>query len=671
MISNKRFAILISAFLLSVFFTDYYCQTKIDSLKQLLSSKNTQEKYAVNRQLANQFYFTNPAEASKYATEALRIALDLDDEAKRAESYQLTGSCKSRTGNYPAALKDLKLALDAYKKFNDEKTVAYINNDIAGVNAILKRYDEALKIYTELLSYYYNKNIMNKYCSILNNMGTLLLEKEEYGNALQEFIKVAEIYPQTKLNDKGFIAIVYCNMGDAYYGLKDYASSFKYRKLSLDLFRELKNPDGIANLQMDIGMSLIKLKDYGEAKSYLENAIKNYQSIHFKEGIRNVKEKFVLFYKDIHQYDKALVECKELESMCLSSKDSTLLAKCYGLYADICLTLKEDKLSASYYKKYIDLKDILDSKENRQRIAELQALFETEEKEFENKTLRHENELQKERLNAKENLLIAVSTGIILAAFLLFWLHLKEAKIKKINETIRLKNLELEEHIISKDKFFSILAHNLKNPFWAILAQNELLDKNYENFSDQERKELIANIGGSAVTVYQLFEDLLKWAKSQQDGIKLNEQSIVIDELIDTAVKPYEMIILNKKITLEIINDGGHTVKGDKFMLETVIGNLLDNAIKYSNQNGKIIIKNIHLGDKTEISVSDSGIGMPKEKLTKLFKIDENISSAGTMNEKGTGFGLLICKEFVDKHNGEIKVESEEGKGTTFTVVLN
>jgi signal transduction histidine kinase len=636
----------------------------------LLGSKNALERYAVNRQLANQFYYTDPVEAARYANEALQIALELNDKEKRAESYQLTGSCKSRTGDYPAALKDLKLALEAYKKFNDEKTVAYINDDIAGVNASLKRYDEALKIYTELLSYYYNKKIMNKYCSILNNMGTLLLEKEEYANALQKFIKVTEIYPQTKLNDKGFMAIIYCNMGEAYYGLKDYASSFKYRKLSFDLFKELKNTDGIANLQMDISMSLMKLKDYGAAKSYLENAFKNYQSINFAEGVRNAKEKFVLFYKEIHEYNKALAECKGLESLCLSSKDSTMLAKCYGMFADIYLTLREDKLSATYFKKYINLKDALDSKENRQRIAELQALFETEEKEFENKTLRQENDLQKERLNAKENLLLAVSAGIILAAFLLFWLYRKEIKIKKINETIRLKNLELEEHIISKDKFFSILAHNLKNPFWAILAQNELLDKNYDDFNDYERKELIANIGGSAVTVYQLFEDLLKWAKSQQDGIKLNEQSIEIDELIKTAVKPYESLTRKKNITLEILNDGRHTVKGDKFMLETVVGNLLDNAIKYSNQNGKIIIRIKPLGNKTEISISDFGIGMPKEKISKLFKIDENISSAGTMNEKGTGFGLLICKEFVDKHNGKIIVESEEGKGTTFNVVL-
>ena len=246
----------------------------------------------------------------------------------------------------------------------------------------------------------------------------------------------------------------------------------------------------------------------------------------------------------------------------------------------------------------------------------------------------------------------------------------KEKKIRLINEQIQEQNRRLEEHIVSKDKFFSILGHNLKNPFWAVLGQNKLLEDEYDELTESERKELIKRIGSSANNVYKLFEDLLRWARTQQNAIEVEKERLSLKTLLESSIRPYTSMAENKKIRIEVSVREETEIEGDRFMLETVIGNLVDNAIKFSLQDEMILVSGYSTGENVVIRVEDYGVGMPPEKLEKLFRIDEDISSAGTLNEKGTGLGLIICKEFAEKHGGTIKVESREGKGTAFVVYI-
>lgn len=645
-------------------------QSKDDSIVQSLANKTGAESYQTLTDLSKKYLFIDADKTITYAQDALRISAELKDDRKIAVSYYYIGYGKYRKEDYIGSLKNFNLACDYYKKLNDEMYLARTRGLIALVYTDMQRFDMALDILNQLLAFFSQNNALAEYSTALLNTSNIFMAKKDYDQALEGYLKVLEIQKKINLDNKDLIATAYCNIGEAYYWKKEYDKSYKYRKMSLDIYKDLNFTDGIANLQMDVGSSLIKLKDYNQAHQYLIRALENYKSIKFSEGIRRTKENIILLYKETGQLDEALQACAELVGLSISSKDSTILSHCYNLYADIYFARDNYRSASEYYKKYIDLKDKLDSKENKQRMMELQAVFSTEEKEFENKTLRQENELQKEKLNAKESILIAVFAGIILAGILLFTLFLKEKKIKKINDEIKKQNIQLEEHIVSKDKFFSILAHNLKNPFWAILGQNRLLEEEYNNLDEIERKELISHVGISAKNVYNLFEDLLQWAKSQRSTTGISKKPVLIKELIESSIKPYLMIARNKKINIEIGGDGNVEINADKFMLETVIGNLVDNAIKYSNQNEKIIIDSREMEEQVEISIRDSGAGMSKEKMEKLFKLGEDVSSLGTMNEKGTGLGLIICKEFVEKHNGRIVVDSREGEGTTFMVIL-
>ncbi len=645
-------------------------QVNLDSLKKEAGSKTGDAKYSILQKLRDEYSKTDAEAAYKYALETFNAAEELKDESKIADSYHEIGALCARLNKNAEAIKNFSKALEYYKSKGDSEKAAYIQNELAGVDVNLGRYEAAMELYSGLLTYYTQKNNLWKYSSILNNMGTLLDEKKDFDSALDKFLTALETIKKVRPDDNGFLAILYCNLGDAYYGKKEYALSLKYRKMSLELYKKMNDSEGIADLMLDVGSSLMKLHDYGRAVENFLEAQKNYSRLNFPAGIRKAKSLFVEFYIEIKDFEKADKECGELENLSSASRDSIMLEKCFEMYAGIKFNEGNYKASSEYYKKYIDLRDKLSSLEGRRKMYELQTMFDTEEKDFENRVLKQENDLQKEKLDARENLLLVVTIGIIVTTLLLIILFRKDRKIKKIDEEIRIKNLKLEELLVSKDKFFSILAHNLKNPFWAILGQNKLLEEQYDELEESDKKELISRIGALANNVYKMFEDLLKWAKARQSKNEIEKESLLLKDLIEASIAPYAIISGNKRVEIVMDIDGTVKINADRFMLETVFGNLVDNAIKFSNPDERIIITGKKIDDKAVITIRDFGTGIPKDKMDKLFKIDEDVSSAGTMNEKGTGLGLLICKEFIEKHNGAIKLESEIGAGTTFRITL-
>jgi ligand-binding sensor domain-containing protein/signal transduction histidine kinase len=267
--------------------------------------------------------------------------------------------------------------------------------------------------------------------------------------------------------------------------------------------------------------------------------------------------------------------------------------------------------------------------------------------------------------------LIIVSVIILIFASV-FFSRVRQLKNQKIllEKLVEIKTSELRDLNVSKDKFFSIIAHDLKNPFQTIIG-----------FSDMQKEELKAGdfgrvdhyagmINTSAVQTFRLLENLLEWANSQRGKISFNPSYINLSELFHD-----EFFMLNERATeknIELLKsfDDNLTIVADKNMIKTILRNLISNAIKFTSKNGKVEIKAIIEDGQVVISVSDNGIGMTKETIAKLFRLDANLSTRGTENEKGTGLGLFLCREFIEKHNGKIIVESEKDKGSLFKIVF-
>jgi signal transduction histidine kinase/ligand-binding sensor domain-containing protein len=267
--------------------------------------------------------------------------------------------------------------------------------------------------------------------------------------------------------------------------------------------------------------------------------------------------------------------------------------------------------------------------------------------------------------------LISIS-AIILAVVYIFLSRVRQLKNQKLllEKTVAIKTAELSELNASKDKFFSIIAHDLKNPFNAIIGISELLKEEIESGDPAGIEEHAALINNSAVQTSRLLENLLEWANSQTGKILFNPAPIKLSELLNEELSILNDMAARKNIELKSSIADNLTIMADKNMIKTVLRNLISNAIKFTHNNGKVEVQAILDNNQVEVAVSDSGIGMTKETMAKLFRIDANLSTRGTENEKGTGLGLFLCKEFIQKHGGKIWVESEPGKGSIFKFML-
>jgi PAS domain S-box-containing protein len=237
-------------------------------------------------------------------------------------------------------------------------------------------------------------------------------------------------------------------------------------------------------------------------------------------------------------------------------------------------------------------------------------------------------------------------------------------------DNLRKINNELERLNRTKDKFFSIIAHDLRNPFHAIIGFSELLTKEYHTMDDQQRKGLLELINVSSEGAFNLLENLLQWARTQTDKIKYSPENLDVNEIIASTISLLSITAEKKHIRLTNTVDAKTMVYADKNMINTVIRNLISNAVKFTGNGGEVIIGADVKDKMVELRISDTGVGMSKESLGKLFRIDMYHSTTGTSGETGTGLGLVICKEFIEKHGGKIKVESEERKGSTFSFTL-
>jgi signal transduction histidine kinase len=236
---------------------------------------------------------------------------------------------------------------------------------------------------------------------------------------------------------------------------------------------------------------------------------------------------------------------------------------------------------------------------------------------------------------------------------------------RKLSDTIT--ELELTNH--SKDRFISIIAHDLKSPFLGLLGLSRLLDNENENLTESEKKEFIRKLRSSTERLYSFLDELLLWSRIQRNSIPISNELISIKQEISSLIQFFDDNLQKKKITVEVDynNDKLYT---DRNLITTVFRNIFSNAIKFSTHGSKINIYEKQFEDKIQIHFQDSGIGISEADMKNLFKVEMNLSRSGTDGEIGTGLGLIICSEIIKKLNGAIHVESKEGKGSVFIIEL-
>lgn len=242
----------------------------------------------------------------------------------------------------------------------------------------------------------------------------------------------------------------------------------------------------------------------------------------------------------------------------------------------------------------------------------------------------------------------------------------RTSELALLNEKLRQSEMQLEEINKNKDRFFSIISHDLRSPFNSLLGLTKLILEDFDGFSREEIKDSLYNLHQVSEGLFNLIEDLLDWSRIQFNRIEFEPKIFNLYEVVSSVVNALRSVAKDKNITVVNLVPKNCTINADAHMIKTIIRNLVNNAIKFTPKYGLIKISSGFDIDDLIVSVEDTGIGMSKQIVTNLFKLDSKVTSSGTEGETGTGLGLLISKEFVEKHNGKIWAKSEREKGSTF-----
>ncbi len=240
----------------------------------------------------------------------------------------------------------------------------------------------------------------------------------------------------------------------------------------------------------------------------------------------------------------------------------------------------------------------------------------------------------------------------------------------KSHLTIRYQQKQLKELNATKDKFFSIIGHDLKGPFTGMLGFSELLIEESQDTSAEELQHYYKLMYQSAKKGYDLLINLLEWSRTQTDKIRFEPEATKPHDAAEDTLSLLQNLADRKNISIHNNINKNTKILADKNMLKTIFRNLINNAVKFTNEGGDIWLEDDYSDEYSHISVRDNGTGMAEDKVDRLFRIDQNISTKGTNQESGTGLGLIICKEFAEKHGGNISVKSKKGKGSTFMLSL-
>jgi signal transduction histidine kinase len=534
-------------------------------------------------------------------------------------------------------------------------------------------------------------------------------------------------------SDRYRSAAEYMNKAGYFFWNHDLLDSAKtYFSRSLKINQKFKNYNGLKTIHYNLGLIESDRENYQKSLQNFSKGLGYAERLNQEKSIVDGLLNKAIVFQEIGQYDrsvkiakKALLKAKEL-------KDFENIKSAYGivsegykgmnqseqamLYFDSLNAIKKHLQDKQVEKIHTHYKDTISKVETQKKQKESQlkhtserlrvtkdSLFQTEKlnKEQRMRLEIKELELARKEMQLKQDKLIKIflSALLVLSAVFAIILYrqnrkLKEAYIKleeknnRISEQrdkieqqrnkVEQQNRQLSESEkqlkisnATKDKFFSIIAHDLKNPFQALYSLTQHINKNIERYNKKDLEEKLNVIHHSADQLLKLLENLLHWSRSQRGKMNFNKREIILSDLVNQNIELLKMNAEKKRIDLAFEVDENLIVKADYDSINTVLRNLISNAIKYTENGSVRVFTETMNNNKVKVAVSDTGVGMTREEKEKLFKVDQNFSTKGTQNEEGTGLGLILCKEFVNKHNEEIWVESKKGEGSTFCFTLS
>jgi signal transduction histidine kinase/Tfp pilus assembly protein PilF len=671
----------------------------VDSLETILQKHTTKDTTRVNllNDLAYELYFSDLELTLKYAQEAYDISKDLEFEKGEARSLILIGIYYDEKSDFMNALIYYNRALHIYEKLNDKQGLTKCYNNIGVVHRYQGDYFRALEYYQKSLKIAEEQGDRSGVSYSLNNIGIVYFYIEDYSKAREYYEKSLSI--DEELGDKNGVAYSLNNIGIIYEFQSNFPKALEYYQKSLVIKEEIDNKSGLAKGLNNIAAIYMHLKDYENAYVCYQKSLRINEDLGKKSteaysyiGLASLSSSQNNFREAYNYASHAYFLANEVGNTELIKESAEVLAK-----ASSALGKYED--AYKFHVVYKNLSDSIFNEKNIKRIAGLEYQFKyNKEKELAQLAQKRKEELLLERDRRLGVVLNAFLIGFVLMVLIVIIifrnllqkrktnkllekqkediesrnraLFAKNDEVQEKSEMLELANQKLIKVNAEKDKFFSIISHDLKSPFNAILGYSGLLSRNYNKFDDIKRKEMIEGMNISANSAFMLLEDLLTWSRTQLGRVDFLPEKLNLNELIDDTIYHLQGQANNKG--LKILNEVPESIEvfADRNMISAILRNLVSNGLKFTHKGGEIRIGAEKKDHEIIVSVSDTGIGITEDKLKNIFELTNKSKTIGTNNEKGTGLGLILCKEFVEQHGGEIYVESEKDVGSTFSFTI-
>ena len=502
----------------------------------------------------------------------------------------------------------------------------------------------------------------------LNSLANIFLDVKDTVGAYKTYKQAISL--ALKDGDSSNIALAYSNYSAAMLKNGKPRDAFVYAKKALEMIGNNSQDKFISYALLNAATASAVLGFKSEAENHLRNIEKRIYLFNPTDLAEVFLVKSNIYYR-LGKVDSANYYAIRSEELARANGLESILADALSSQVRI------DSLRGNYFEalrkfqEHVVIKNAILNDKRRSQIEELRVIYELAKKESENKVLLLQNIKKSDEIINLRIVILSIILLLFLSTILAWQLNLMRRKVEQQNQIISTTNTKLIELNKTKDKFLSIIAHDLKGPFNSLLGLLENLTMDFNKFTDTEKLELLKSLEKTSQNTYALLVNLLDWAKAQRQGFSNMPVDIEVKKLVEEVV-----LILNTRasqkqhqIIIAIPEEARCFI--DRNILMSVIINLINNAIKFTPRGGTITLKwNTDPSGKGVICVEDNGIGIPEDKIDHIFELDNQLKRKGTEQETGTGLGLLMVKEFLEISGGNIVVQSVEGKGSTFCIVL-
>ncbi len=562
------------------------------------------------------------------------------------------------------------------------KTQGLISQGIEDYSRAKGFFENGLTLAQAIGDLYYEREMMGLLLSVESMLGNREVTLE-LANSLQKLhtqdlnVTVVKALPN-RLVAKSFLEI-----GNALLRINEENNAETYLKKSLQVAEEYNLAKGIYDSQQSLGKTFAKKGSYGMALVYLAKA-QEYERLANDStalaanlllmGEYSFRQQAKNNYEDTNLNNQAIGKIREALQIGWAKNLKYTLRDGYELLAEVYKELKDYPKAQSALEKQWEITLLINSETQNGLIAELESKTKIDEMKLKIAKAEKDQRVMEKEKNFQLMIFIGICIILVMIISGVSLVVMGKNKHSKIllahNKEIERKNAQLEALNQTKDKFFSIISHDVKGPLHSLRSFSNILMNHPEHLSIDEIKMLAKDLDGSLENLLGLLENLLIWARSQTGAIQITPEVFSIQELVDKNHRLLGNTATNKNIQLKKGPTASVSVFADIKCIDTVLRNLISNALKFTKKEGEIYTTITERDHDVVIAVRDNGVGIPKSVQSKLFILGEKHSTMGTGNEKGTGLGLILCKEFVEQNKGKIWFESVEDQGTTFSFTL-